>query len=95
MTIPQTIEIDLTDSSTREEIHDRLSHAFNFPAYYGKNWDAFDECIRDLDTPPAKIRIRGLLDLESRFPREARLLTDCLRDYTRTEEGRGVQIETD
>jgi RNAse (barnase) inhibitor barstar len=27
--------------------------AMSFPAYYGRNWDALDECITDLDWCPA------------------------------------------
>jgi hypothetical protein len=30
------------------DISASFSTAFNFPRYYGKNWAAFDECMRDL-----------------------------------------------
>ena len=31
---------------------DRLSAALNFPGYFGRNWDAFEECMRDLSWLP-------------------------------------------
>lgn len=32
---------------TRAELFDRLSTALKFPDYFGGNWDALDECLRD------------------------------------------------
>jgi hypothetical protein len=31
-----------------------VSRRLQFPAYFGQNWDAFEECIRDLDWLPAR-----------------------------------------
>lgn len=33
---------------TKQEFLDEVAAAFQFPYYFGKNWDAFDECINDL-----------------------------------------------
>jgi RNAse (barnase) inhibitor barstar len=38
--------------------HEAIAKVLAFPDYYGKNWDAFDECIRDwamLDDKPAAL----------------------------------------
>jgi len=93
MTICRSVEIDLGTVNTKEEIHERLASALGFPDYYGRNWDAFDECMQDLTTPPSQIRISGVATLETRLPREARLLKQCFQDFGRSERGRGIVIE--
>jgi RNAse (barnase) inhibitor barstar len=44
---PDVLKIDVGSVTTREELHSLIAEAFGFPDYYGRNWDAFDECIRD------------------------------------------------
>lgn len=34
---------------TVARLYDEFAAAFQFPAYFGENKDAFDECMRDLD----------------------------------------------
>ncbi len=74
-----TLEIDLASVRTSEELHVLLYEAFQFPDYYGKNWDAFDECIGDTQLP-SLIEITGLEVLRSCLPRDAELLSTCLKD---------------
>jgi hypothetical protein len=35
------------------DLLDRLAAAFDAPPYFGRNWDALDEVLRDLDWLPA------------------------------------------
>ena len=37
----KTIELDLTGCKHVIEIHERIREAFDFPEWYGENWDAF------------------------------------------------------
>ena len=74
------VEVDVSSVSTREELHRQLARMLGFPDYYGKNWDAFEECIRDF--PPAgTLRIIGIQQLEAILPREAALLKQCVEDF--------------
>jgi ribonuclease inhibitor len=40
--------IKLTSIKNEIDLHKILKDAFNFPDYYGCNWDAFIDCMRDL-----------------------------------------------
>jgi RNAse (barnase) inhibitor barstar len=75
-----SITIDVAGVTNREELHALLAEAFAFPDYYGHNWDAFDECIRDVVLPP-RIHIRGVDALHAQLPREADLLRQCVRAF--------------
>jgi RNAse (barnase) inhibitor barstar len=77
---PDALTVDVGAASSREELHRLLAAAFHFPDYYGQNWDAFDECIRDVELP-ARIEITGFEALRARLPREAELLQRCVGDF--------------
>lgn len=34
--------------TTRDQLFDILVERLNFPSYFGRNWDALSECLRDL-----------------------------------------------
>ena len=40
--------------SSEEGLFKALSESFNFPGYFGNNWDALDECLRDLEWLPSE-----------------------------------------
>lgn len=60
------IELDLTGCKTLSELHERIRIVFDFPEWYGKNWDAFwdllwSECDAD------KVIIKGENTLSKDF----------------------------
>lgn len=77
---PNALKIDVGAASSHEELHRLLAAAFHFPDYYGHNWDAFDECIREVRLP-VSIEITGFETLRARLPREAELLRQCVGDF--------------
>jgi Barstar (barnase inhibitor) len=36
-----------------QSFHEEFAYAFGFPAFYGKNMDAWTDCLTDLDDPDA------------------------------------------
>lgn len=93
MTPSRTVEVDVAGLTKEEAVHERLAVAFGFPSYYGKNWDAFWDCVSTLNPMPQKIRIRGLESLANSLPREAALLKKCLADLQTIPETAGVVLE--
>jgi hypothetical protein len=44
---------------TSAEFLELVSRALEFPGYFGRNWDAFEECIRDLSWfPPGQVVLK-------------------------------------
>lgn len=50
----QVFYLDGRDISTKETFLKKAAEAMKFPGYFGANWDAFDECITDLEWFPAQ-----------------------------------------
>jgi RNAse (barnase) inhibitor barstar len=50
----RSVVIDASSCKTKRELLTVFQRALEFPSYFGHNWDAFDECITDLEWMPAK-----------------------------------------
>lgn len=50
----QVFYLDGKEISTKEAFLSKAAQAMKFPEYFGYNWDAFDECITDLEWCPAQ-----------------------------------------
>ena len=73
------IDLDLRGVSENMELHVLLGDRLGFPSFYGRNWDAFWDCITDPDqSMPKVLRLRGWDALHRRLPRDARLLRELL-----------------
>jgi hypothetical protein len=44
--------IDLAGCAGKEELLDRTAAALEFPGWFGRNWDAFYDCLADLGWRP-------------------------------------------
>lgn len=44
-----------TKATTVPGLFDEAAAALQFPAYFGENWDAFDDCVTDLGWLPADL----------------------------------------
>ncbi len=42
----KTVTLDLTGCQSLGEIHQRIKKTFDFPDFYGQNWDAFWDLLR-------------------------------------------------
>jgi ribonuclease inhibitor len=78
----ERVVLELSTVESSEALHDLLSDRLAFPSYYGRNWDAFWDCIRDPEQScmPRRLCVRGYEAFSERLPRDARLLRSCLED---------------
>ena len=47
-------KLDLAGARGKNGLLDRCAKALRFPANFGKNWDALNDCLTDLDWPSGK-----------------------------------------
>ena len=76
----KTITLDLTDCKYIGELHERIRVAFDFPEWYGANWDAFwdllwSECDAD------ELKIIGESTLPRKFDSEIEIMHKMLFKY--------------
>ena len=86
--------IDVGSVETLGDLHDLLAESFGFPEWYGRNWDAAWDCLRDpaLSTLHSPVRISGWQRLESVLPRDATILRKLLEDLPLARSGVTVEL---
>ena len=76
---PVRATVDGHDCRTRAAFFREAARALGFPAYFGRNWDAFLDCLRDLDRPAFTVaRADELLAEEE--PRQLAILLQILAE---------------
>jgi len=53
---------------TKRGLMQEWGAALQFPYYFGENWDAFEECVNDLEWLPARSYIFAVTDAERLLP---------------------------
>ena len=56
------IELDLTGCTHQIDIQKRIKEAFDFPDWYGHNWDAFDDLLWS-EIDEVKVVLKGIRSL--------------------------------
>jgi len=89
----------------RESFHDVCAATFGFPAFYGRNMDAWIDCMTYLDDGMSRfdlprgevltIEVMEFDDFESRLPAIAKDLLECAAfvNERRAEQGEPPRIE--
>jgi len=54
--------------ATAPGFFEEMARAFKFPAYFGHNWDALEECLMDLEWLPAKGYVLIITEAEALLP---------------------------
>jgi hypothetical protein len=76
------VVIDVSGITTSEALQQLLASSLGFPGYYGRNWDAFWDCVTDpsQSAVPTVLRVTGWEVLAVRLPRDAALMRECLSE---------------
>ena len=86
------ITLDLTGCKYLGELHQRIKEAFDFPDFYGENWDAFwdllwSECDAD------KIVIMGEKTVSEELKPSIEMINKILQELKEDRKKYGDQIE--
>jgi len=87
-----TIEGDSIGS--KEELLDAIAEGFGFPDWFGRNWDALEECLRDLDAvnDGYALVITDATALWAERPRVSGTLVEVWLDAAADGAERGVEL---
>ncbi|GAA2506634.1 hypothetical protein GCM10010406_49070 [Streptomyces thermolineatus] len=81
-----TFRMDGSHMRTTQEIFEQYSKISGFPVYFGWNWDAFLECLRDFSWAPSKGYL-FIIDHAERLlqeePEEMQTFFSCIREAGR------------
>ena len=77
----QTFYIDGLNVYDKDTFLKSCATAMHFPAYFGHNWDAFEECIRDLPSAKGYVLLYDhVAQFAGKEPEEWRIALDILAD---------------
>jgi len=79
MNKPKIIKLDLNDCKSILELHERIKETFDFPDYYGRNWDAFWDLLSEPDDYSV-LEIIGLKDLSEQLQTDVEIMLTLLEE---------------
>lgn len=72
--------VDLSEAVSWETFHDAFCQQLNFPGYYGRNMDAWIDCMSDLlrSGETLVLSLKGASELKLRYPGMLETLNECV-----------------
>ena len=72
--------LDFRNVQYYSEVHTIIKESLDFPDYYGRNWDAFWDCLTDMVGRPIHIEILGLDVVERKFPSSISIMMETFNE---------------
>ena len=72
--------LDFSEVNYIYDVHKIIKEGLDFPDYYGGNWDACWDCLTDMMGEPLHIELVGFEKVQSKFPRDAKIMLDTLKE---------------
>ncbi len=90
----KTVTLDLTGCKSLGEIHQRIKKTFDFPDFYGQNWDAFWDLLRT-ECDANKIEVLGENTVSKELEPSIEMINEILQELKehRAKYGEVVEIE--
>lgn len=73
--------LDFSKVKTKKDLMEWFSNSFNFPDYFGRNWDAVDECLADYCKENTTVKIKNLDKISPEIDFEK--LQSIINDFNR------------
>ena len=90
--IRKTVNLDLTGCRYQGEIHKRIKEAFDFPPFYGENWDAFWDLLWS-ECDAEKIVITGEKSVSKELMPSIETINEILEELQEDRKKYGEQLE--
>ena len=74
----QVARIDLSGVAEKGALLERISAALQFPGWFGRNWDALEDCLADLSWSKARGHVLLFENARGVSPADRRTLTEIL-----------------
>lgn len=86
------VRVDLAAASDKDQLLEQLASALAFPQWFGRNWDALEDCLGDLAWRAGDghvLLIEGFENLRARRPDDFGVLLDILASSAQYWQERG------
>lgn len=74
------VTLDLTGRKYLGEIHQRIKKAFDFPDFYGENWDAFWDLLRT-ECDADKVVVLGEEAVSEELKPSVKMIYEILKEF--------------
>jgi len=90
----EVLRIDGSTVEDKDELLDTIAEGFGFPDWFGQNWDALEECLRDLEAvnDGYALLISDAASIWAEHPRLSGTLVEVWLDAAADGADRGVEL---
>jgi RNAse (barnase) inhibitor barstar len=89
----ECVEVDLSHISSADDFQTTLAKALDFPAFYGRNWDAFWDAISGVVEMPRRLVLHDWTAFAQRLPDEAKSMRACFEEMAEELPGSAPVVE--
>ena len=78
------VTLDFSKITKIREMHQLLKDSFDFPDFYGRNWDAFWDMVNDYIETPVIVKIVGLNKLPYELKEDSEIMLKVFSDLKKS-----------